>query len=219
MDVRVEPRRGYRSDRRRQQAAATRRDIHAAAEELFATRGYAAVSVEEVAALAGVAPATVYAAGGKKALLQELITAALTAGRGGEPVGVDPDGPALADLDDVDAVIRLHVRNIRALKERGWRLHSVLWRAAVSDPDAAAMWERFKGGVQRGQEDLTRRLRELGALRADLGVEDAARVYGMVVRPEAFEWATVENGWDLDRWQAFAEDAAHRLLLECGYKK
>jgi AcrR family transcriptional regulator len=209
----VKPRRPYRSDRRREQAAATREEILAAAEELFSTRGYAAASVEEIARRSGVAAATVYAAGGKRALLQELITHVVTAGRGGDPVGVDREGPTVADLDDIDAIIHLHVSNIRALKERGWRAHSLLWRAAQSDPDAAVVWTRFQEVMQRGQEDLTWRLFELGMLRKDLDPPQAARVFAMMVRPEAFEWLTVDAGWDLDRWQGFIEDAAKRLLL------
>ncbi len=60
--------------RRAEYAEATRRAIIAAARELFAERGYTATKVDEVAALARVSPATVYAvAGGKQGLLHTLV--------------------------------------------------------------------------------------------------------------------------------------------------
>jgi hypothetical protein len=60
--------------RREEYAAATRQAIFDAAHLLFAKRGYFATKVEDIAAKARVAPATVYAvAGGKQGLLQTLI--------------------------------------------------------------------------------------------------------------------------------------------------
>ena len=60
--------------RRAEYAEATRRAIIAAARELFVERGYTATKVDEVAALARVSPATVYAvAGGKQGLLHTLV--------------------------------------------------------------------------------------------------------------------------------------------------
>jgi AcrR family transcriptional regulator len=62
--------------RRARQAAATRRRILAAAEELFVRDGYAATAITEIAARADVAVQTVYAVfGTKRAVLTELIDA------------------------------------------------------------------------------------------------------------------------------------------------
>src|SRR5438309_11240283 len=64
--------RSYDSPLRRERAKATRLAIAAAAGRLFAERGYAATSIEEIAAAAGVARATVVnSIGGKPELLQE----------------------------------------------------------------------------------------------------------------------------------------------------
>src|ERR671934_682944 len=67
MNRNVNPRRRYESPRRREQAAATRLAILEAAERLFGERGYAGTSVSAIAAAAGVALKTVYAAFGTKA--------------------------------------------------------------------------------------------------------------------------------------------------------
>ena len=61
--------------RRQEYAQATRQAIVDAARKLFAERGYFATKVDDIAAEARVAPATVYAVpGGKQGLLSELIT-------------------------------------------------------------------------------------------------------------------------------------------------
>src|SRR5919201_1637229 len=57
-----EPKRRYDSTRRRDQAAATRRSILAAAQRLFEQRGYTGTSMADVAREAGVALKTVYLA-------------------------------------------------------------------------------------------------------------------------------------------------------------
>lgn len=205
-------RRVYRSPRRSEQAERTRREILRAAEMLFAERGYAAVSVSDIAVRAGVAVATVHAAGGKREILSQVIEEAVTAGRG-TPVGADPDGPEVADMATADSAIRLHVRNVHALKSRGARAHRVLWRAAASDPDAAEVWKAFLERMYRGQLTLTVRLAELGALRADLDPTSAADILQALMRPEASDALVIDRGWTLDRWSEYVEDATRRLLL------
>ena len=64
--------RAYDSRLRLERADATRLAIAAAAGRLFAERGYAATSIEEIAAAAGVGRATVFTSvGGKPELLKE----------------------------------------------------------------------------------------------------------------------------------------------------
>ena len=58
----VKPTRRYDSPRRREQAAATRREILEAAQRLFERQGYAATTMAAIAAEAGVALKTVYVA-------------------------------------------------------------------------------------------------------------------------------------------------------------
>ena len=62
MADRVKARRRYDSPRRREQAAATRREILEAAQRLFVEQGYAATTMAAIAAEAGVALKTVYVA-------------------------------------------------------------------------------------------------------------------------------------------------------------
>ena len=69
--------RTYRSSLREDQAGATRLVIIAAAAELFARDGYAAVSMDAIAEAAGVSRPTIFnSVGGKATLLKEAYAAA-----------------------------------------------------------------------------------------------------------------------------------------------
>jgi AcrR family transcriptional regulator len=68
----VKPRR-YRSSLREEQARRTRQAILSAARQVFAERGYAATTIAQIAATAGVAVDTVYASVGTKPVLMRLL--------------------------------------------------------------------------------------------------------------------------------------------------
>ena len=73
--------RPYRSALRARAAAETRRNILDTAMSLFLEHGYGKVTVNDIAAAASMAAATVYAsAGGKAAILSTLIDAAMELG-------------------------------------------------------------------------------------------------------------------------------------------
>ena len=76
----VKPRRAYRSTRRAEQAATTRRDILAAAGALFRARGYGATLIPVIAAEADVAVETIYRAFGSKAGLFRAVIESVVAG-------------------------------------------------------------------------------------------------------------------------------------------
>ncbi|MFB9684323.1 TetR/AcrR family transcriptional regulator [Amycolatopsis plumensis] len=136
--------RQYDSSRRREQARETRRRILGAAHELFVTRGYGRTTIADVAAEAGVAPETVYAAfKNKPALLHRAWDVAV----GGD----DRDVPLLerpelrAVLAEPDLRVRfaaLAVFNTAAMR-RTARLHLAVRGAAASEPAAAAMLEEI----------------------------------------------------------------------------
>ncbi|HEY4830255.1 MAG TPA: helix-turn-helix domain-containing protein, partial [Solirubrobacteraceae bacterium] len=78
-----------RLTRRERYALVTKQAIIDAARKLFAERGYFATTVDDIAAEADVAPATVYSsAGGKQGLLAEIL----------ELWGLDPQIQATLDV-------------------------------------------------------------------------------------------------------------------------
>src|SRR5919204_1663901 len=91
MAERVKAKRRYDSPRRREQAAATRREILEAAERLFARDGYGATTMAAIAAEARVALKTVYVAfESKSGVLRALWNLRLRGDREDVPVAQHP---------------------------------------------------------------------------------------------------------------------------------
>src|SRR3954469_22767399 len=132
----VNPRRRYESPRRREQAAATRRQILEAAERLFAERGYAATTMAAIAAEAGVAVKTVYLAfETKSGLLRALWHMLLRGEREDVRVSEQPWFREVVDEPDPERKLRLNARNSRVVKLRAAGLMETLRVTAPSDPD------------------------------------------------------------------------------------
>jgi AcrR family transcriptional regulator len=88
--------------RREEYAEATRRAISEAARRLFCEQGFFATKVDQIAALARVAPATVYAvSGGKHGLLRTLMESWATAPAVAKTLGL------IEEMNDPAASLRL----------------------------------------------------------------------------------------------------------------
>ncbi|GHG13892.1 MULTISPECIES: TetR/AcrR family transcriptional regulator [Amycolatopsis] len=136
--------RQYDSSRRREQARETRRRILGAAHELFVTRGYGRTTIADVAAEAGVAPETVYAAfKNKPALLHRVWDVAVGGDDRDVPLLERPELRAVLAEPDLRArFAALAVFNTAAMR-RTARLHLAVRGAAASEPAAAAMLEEI----------------------------------------------------------------------------
>jgi AcrR family transcriptional regulator len=120
------PRR-YDSPRRREQAAATRREILQAALRLFEKRGYGATSMAAIAAEADVAPKTVYLAfQSKRGLLLALWHLLLRGDEEPVPIGERLWFREVIDEPDPERLLRLNARNSRLVKERAGVLLEIL---------------------------------------------------------------------------------------------
>jgi AcrR family transcriptional regulator len=92
---------------------AKRQAIEGAARRLFSERGYFATKVDDIAALARVAPATVYAvSGGKQGLLRTLTETATT-----DPA-IEAAIGSIERLDDPSAILRLVAATVRSMREQ-----------------------------------------------------------------------------------------------------
>ena len=208
------PRR-YVSVVRAEQAAATRRAVLSAARDLFAEQGYAATSISAIAARAGVAVDTVYAAAGRKpALLRELVETSIS--------GTDQAVPALQR----DYVVRMRAAGsareklaiyAAAVAEIGVRMapiHRALAEAAVSDRDCAALRTEIDARRARNMRQLAADLRTTGEVRADLTDDEVADIVWTMNAPEYRALLVGERGWSAERFGAWLADAWIRTLLE-----
>src|SRR6516225_5652670 len=118
--------------RRQEYAQATRQAIVQAARKLFTERGYFATKVDDIAAEARVAPATVYAvAGGKQGLLQTLMESWT-----GDPI-VAATLKRIAATNDPVEVIRITATAAREMRERFADIMRVMLTTAPHDPAVA----------------------------------------------------------------------------------
>jgi AcrR family transcriptional regulator len=118
--------------RRKEYAEATRQAIVEAARHLFCERGYFSTKVDEIAALARVAPATVYAvSGGKQGLLHALIETGT-----GDPM-VAATIRNIEEMNDPRAILRLVAATVRRMRAEYADVVRVMLTTAPHDQAAA----------------------------------------------------------------------------------
>src|SRR3984893_12367225 len=127
----VKSTRRYNSPHRREQAAATRREILEAAQRLFEQQGYAGTTMAAIAVEAGVALKTVYVAfETKSGLLRALWHRLLRGERDDVPVPGQQWYREVIEEPDPERQVRLTARNSRMVKERAGALLEVIRDAA-----------------------------------------------------------------------------------------
>ena len=207
------PRR-YESPRRREQAAATRRDILSAAQTLFERDGYAATTMAAIAAAAGVALKTVYVAfESKSGLLRALWHLLLRGDEDEAPVGQRAWYREILEEPDPERKLRLAARSARAVKERAGALLAVIRSAAPTEPDIEQLWSRIQSEFHDNQRAIVEGLHARGALRPDLDVARAADILWTLNHPDVWHLLVGQRGWAPAQWeQWFADSACDQLL-------
>ena len=186
--------RTYRSQRREEQAASTRRAVLRAARELFVARGYPETTVAEVARRAKVSVDTLYASVGRKPQLLLAVH---------DMVLSSADEPVAAEQRDYVASVRA-ARGARAklttYAEALGRVfpHTVplaesLRVAAQTDAECRKVWEGLNERRAANMLQLARELRETGELREDLTDEDVAHLVWTTNSPEFYRLTTARG--------------------------
>jgi AcrR family transcriptional regulator len=194
--------------RREAQVDATRRHVVDVATPLFASLGYEATSVRQVADAAGVSPQTLYNAFGSKSGLFSAVVDVVVAGDH-EPVAV-ADRPAVRVLDEIEDPVELVRAAVAAATDIVVRLEAifpVLRAAAASDPDVAASYQRYAVDARYDlQRHVAERLGALGALRPGMSTERAADVLWTVLSPDIHHLLGGHRGWAPEAYAAWATD-------------
>jgi AcrR family transcriptional regulator len=215
MPERVKTKRRYDSPRRREQAAATRREILETAQRLFEQQGYAATTMAAVAAEAGVALKTVYVAfETKSGLLRALWHLVLRGDEADVPVMDRPWYREVLEEPDPERQLRLNARNARAVKERAAALMRVIRDAAPADPDLAALWDRIQSDFYDNQRGIVKALDSKKALGRGLDVTRAADILWMLNHPDVWQLLVRERGWTPEQWEHWFADASVSQLLK-----
>jgi AcrR family transcriptional regulator len=210
----VKAKRRYDSSRRRAQAAATRSDILDTAQRLFEERGYAATTMEAIAAGAGVALKTVYVAFETKGgLLRALWNHLLRGGRDDVPVAQQQWYREVLEEPDPERQLRLTAQNSRVVKLRIAGVLEVIRSAAPIDPDIGALWSRIQKEFHANQRVIVESLHDKGALQPGLDVDRAADILWTLNHPSLWQLLVDERGWSPEEYERWCADTACEQLL------
>jgi AcrR family transcriptional regulator len=204
-----------KTTKRAEQARATRRRIIGCARQLFLEQGYAATTLDQVAAAAGVAVQTVYFHfGNKRTVLKEVMDVAA--------VGDDEPVPlldrswlqAVRDEPDPWRALGIWLETSRAIFGRVAPLLSVVRDAAGADPEMAEQWRVNEEQRYIAHRSLAELLTAKGdVLRQGLTVDDAADIIFTLLSPEVYLLLTSVRGWPPARWQDWAAGTIARAIL------
>jgi AcrR family transcriptional regulator len=194
--------------RRQEYAEATRRAILEAARKLFSERGYFATKVDEIAAEARVAPATVYAvSGGKQGLLRTLMDIWTTA-----PI-VESTVRGSLELDNPEAIIRLSAATCCSMRKEYGDIIRVILNTAPHDAEVAATLATATGRYRQALVEIGNHLIKLDALRAGIDLGQAVDVLWFYFGYSGLFTLVDDNGWNYERAETWLGDEASRSLL------
>ena len=212
--VKASSRRPYTSAVRAQQATATRRAVLGAARELFTERGYASTSIAAIAARAGVAVDTVYAAAGRKpALLRELVETSLSGTDEAVPAEQRDYVARIRAASPAREKIAIYASAVAAIGVRLAPVHRALAEAAVTDPECAALRAEISARRAANMRLFAADLRATGELRADLSDDEVADIVWSMNAAEYRALLVGERGWTPERFGSWLADAWTRILL------
>ena len=198
----------YHSPRREQAAAATRRAIIDAAQELFLTQGYVRTTVGQIARAAQVAPNTVYTSVGGKA---DLLRAIQDAGTG-DPAGAETLD-AVARSTDPAEIVRLTANGTRRASERQDERITVLLQSAQADPHAAEILQAGLRGYRETLDKSVQRLVKLGVLRPS-EQSRASDVFWYLFGMTSWQTLVKDLGWTFDEAERWLAQRGIEILLE-----
>jgi AcrR family transcriptional regulator len=206
--------RPYNSPRRREQAAATRRQILEAAQRLFESSGWSATTMAAIAEEAGVSLKTVYLAfETKSGVLRALWNLRLRGDDDEAPVGERAWYREVLEEPDPERQLRLTAQNSRMVKERIGPLLGVIRSAAPVDADSAALWNRIQSDFYENQRGIVETLHKRKALRRGLDVKRASDILWTLNHPDLWQLLVGERGWTAEQWERWFTEAVRAQLL------
>ena len=203
-----EEKRPYYSQVRQRQAEQTRQRILVAARELFESRGYALTTVEAIAEIALVSPKTIAAVfGSKRALLAEVIN----------PKALNPRVRQLAEevgtTEDASRQLSLVAQITRQAYEPLAGLLELVRTAGAVAPELADVTRQIEARRRQNQARLIASLREQGALRPGLSLEEATDVLWALTSYDLYRMLVVEQRWEPERYETWLAQLLVQHLL------
>jgi AcrR family transcriptional regulator len=194
--------------RRAVQAEQTRLEILGAARKHFASKGYAATSLREIAADAGVSVQTVYDSVGSKADLVRRLNDLIDV-----EAGVDEIAVTIPAETNPIVLVGIPAKVTRRIVERCSDLVRASFDGARSEPDLAPLMQeggrRHRGGAQA----VAKRLAALKALEPGLSVDAVAHTLAALSDIRVALMLIDDHGFDLDRVEEWIATTTARAVL------
>ncbi len=200
--------------RRADKTEQTRRAILQAASGLFAAQGFAATTINAIAAEADVAAETVYSRfGNKLTLLSEILETAVV----GDARRVDvlelPEMTEIRAITDQRIQLARLVHLSRGILERTELGHRILRNSGTADPALADFVAADRRRRHRHQTAYIAMLLDNGPLRDGVSAADAAATYGAVANPNTYAELTSYQAWSPAKYENWLVDTLTLLLL------
>ncbi len=184
------------------------------ARDLFVQQGYAATTVEQIAADAGVAVQTVYYTFRTKGLLlRELVEVTAAGEEPAAPVMERAWASEMLSATSAQRVLALAVEHGTAIYERVAALWPAVTASAAADPDVAEYWLAVGAGRREGQRRMVARIVELDALGPGLDPDRATDLVVMFLGHDVYRSLVVDGGWPLVAFRVWLFTTAVRQLL------
>jgi TetR/AcrR family transcriptional regulator of autoinduction and epiphytic fitness len=200
-------RRKYDMANRSRQAAETRRRIVDAATRLFLRHGYAATSINAIAAEAGVAVQTVYATmRTKRDILETVIQLTV---RGEEDEVSLADSARWREMEaeaDPRQKLAKFVGIHREICEREAGLFVVLEMAAAGDAEIEPLLRDKERYRYEDQRRVARSLGRQGELRAGVSIRKAADIIWALASERVYLALVQGRGWSVKQYEAWLTD-------------
>lgn len=199
--------RSYDMTRRRDRAEATRREVLDAAGALFTAQGYAATTIDEIAAVAGVSRETVFKAVGTKRQVLRLWVERQVAGPAAAPMREQAWMRELERTPGVRRKVEIVVATAVGVQQRAGSALEVLRAATHADRELAALWETAR---EQRRSDV----RAAVALIVPGAGEETVDVVHALTGPELYDQLVGRAGWAAERFERWLVEAVLRTALD-----
>ncbi len=199
-------RKPYNSQSRLKTAAASRDRMLEAARDLFSRDGFDRVTINAIAAHAGVSAASVYAQfKSKTGLLRILMRAAIFSAR------YQAAAARLDEAADPIEQLRLSATVARALYENEARELGLLRGASVLAPELRELEQAFEAERFETQTARIERLAAAGLLSGR--IDDARRILWMYTSRDVYRMMVTDGGWSPDYFERWLADTLEAALV------
>jgi AcrR family transcriptional regulator len=209
--------RSYVSRLRDEKAEETRLAIVAAAGRLFAERGYAATSIEEIAAAAGVGRATVFTSvgGGKPELLKEAYRLAVRGpANASSPLGQQSRSRRISAEADAYELLAGYAGVMVEVGRRLAPLYEAVRAAAHADAEARELWQLITEERRTAATGIVRRLVERNTLLHSLDRQSASDILWVLNDPALYQLLVTQRRWTQRRFRSWLTRSMQTQLLE-----